>query len=324
MLLDWARLAGVLSRSRDLHAAPDPRCRVERNVATVTEWAADRFLPKTPSGVACLLVHGWTLRGKDDLRLQALARALAIAGVECLVPTVPGLAALSWEAADVTGIRALLEAERVPPALVGFSFGGGYSVLAASGCAKPPRFVVSVSGHADLSALFRYWETWGAKAPHGAEARKSWIYQKLALAWRQRDALAIPETRQAQLREILLSFCDEGSADAAWSFYEQALRTTNWEAENRLRQEPAVLRALSPAAHPLRLGCPVVILHDKTDQAVPASEAKIMAEAIARGSPTISVDILVTDLLRHVSLGPAFRLGEVVRLFRLLSPLVRG
>jgi pimeloyl-ACP methyl ester carboxylesterase len=208
--------------------------------------------------------------------------------------------------------------------LVGFSFGGGYSVLAASGCAKPPRFVVSVSGHADLSALFRYWETWGAKAPHGAEARKSWIYQKLALAWRQRDALAIPETRQAQLREILLSFCDEGSADAAWSFYEQALRTTNGEAENRLRQEPAVLRALSPAAHPLRLGCPVVILHDKTDQAVPASEATIMAEAIARGSPTISVDILVTDLLRHVSLGPAFRLGEVVRLFRLLSPLVRG
>jgi pimeloyl-ACP methyl ester carboxylesterase len=165
---------------------------------------------------------------------------------------------------------------------------------------------------------------WGAQLPEGAEAKESWLYQKLALTWRLRDAVAMAAPVQKELQERLLAYCDEPAKDAAWAFYDRELRHTDWETETVACQDPRLLQALSPVAHPPRLGCPVVILHDKSDQGVPAREAALLADAVRRGSPGVTVEVMVTDLLRHVSPGLAFRPGEIMRLLRLLSPLVRS
>jgi dienelactone hydrolase len=322
MLTDWARLLGVLSRARQLHAGPDPRCRVQKNLRATNGWLLDVFSPTRPLGGAVVLVHGWTLHGKDDLRLQAFARSLAVAGIACVVPHVPGLASLAWDPSDVEGLRDLLAESPSSAGVLGFSFGGSYALLAASGLAHSPRFVVSISGYADLPGLISYWQTWGVRIPKGAEAREAWLYQKLALAWRLRDAVAMAEPVQRELRERLLAYCDEPLKDAAWALYDRELRRTDWEAETVARQDPRTLQALSPVAHPPGLGCPVAILHDKSDEGVPAREAALLADAVRRGSPDVTVEVMVTELLRHVSPGLAFRPGEIMRLLRLLSPLV--
>jgi pimeloyl-ACP methyl ester carboxylesterase len=326
-MLDWLRLAAVFSRSRDLHATSDPRCRVEKDLRAGNGWRVDRFVPTKPSGASLVLLHGWTVRGKDDPRLQAFARALAIAGVACQVPQVPGLAALTFDRDDVAGLRALLDecpTPPGPPGIVGFSFGGSYALLAASDHAKQPRFIVSVSGYGNLPAAFRQAMQWGRLRPTDPMASEAWVYQKLVLAWRLRATIPLSVRAQSELQELLVRYCEGTNVAAAWSFCQQVLGNTDWESEDERRLDTATMSALSLAEHPPRLACPVVVLHDKTDQTIPPSEARIIAEAVHRGSPQVRVDVMVTELLNHVTPGLAWRPREILRFLRLLSPLVRS
>jgi pimeloyl-ACP methyl ester carboxylesterase len=322
MLSDWTRLAGVLARARDLGGDTDPRCQMEKDRHADNGWVFDRFVPKKPSGGALLLVHGWTLRGKDDVRLQALAKSLAIAGIECLVPRLPGMATMAFAEADVVGLRRFLEDERWRLGVLGFSFGGSAAVLAASGCARQPRFILSVSAYGDLPATYQRSLDMGKQAPTDPVARESWIYLKLAMAWRQQAVVSLPTSSQNQLRDLLMAFCEGSQTEAACAFWERALRDIDWEAVDRRQQDPSVLRVLSPTDNPPQVQCPVVILHDKADPAVWPSEAEVLADAIRRGSPGVVVEVMVTDLLQHVRPGLLWRPGELWRLFRLLVPLV--
>jgi pimeloyl-ACP methyl ester carboxylesterase len=324
MLFDWLRLAGVFSRARDLHAGPDPRCQVAADRSSPEGWRFDRFMPRQPSGGALLLLHGWTLRGKDDARLQAFARALAIAGIECVVPHIPGLADLAFAESDVAGLRPFLADPDRRLGVVGFSLAGSYALLAASACPRQPRFIATVSAYGDLPATYQRWQDRGTEAPAEPAERESWVYQKLVLAWRQRAAVGLPASVQTELRDYLLGFCDGKQTEPAAAFYARALRGTDWEAVDRRAQDPAVLRALSPAVRPPQLGCPVVILHDQGDRGVLPCEASVLADAVRRGSPGVRVEVMVTNLLEHVRPNWLRRPGELLRFFRLLAPLVQG
>ncbi len=328
MAFDWVRLAGVLARSRDLRGEADPRCLVERDRRSDRGWLVDRFIPKKPSGAALLLLHGWTLRGKDDHRLQAFAKALAVAGVESFVPHIPGLASMAFEPDDVAGLRGLLEHQlehrERPLGVMGFSFGGSYAMLAASGCTPQPRFIVTMSAYGDLPATYQRSLDGDKQAPSDPTARESWIYQKLAMAWRQRTVVGLTAPVQEELRELLMTFCEHNRTEASCDFWSRKLSDIDWQAAEQGQQDPKVLSALSPALDPPRLGCPVAILHDKYDRAVWPCEAGVLADAVRRGSPGIRVDVMVTDLLQHVRPGTIWRPGEILRLFSLLTPLVRG
>ncbi len=314
----------VFSRARSLHAGPDPRCTVEKNLRAGNGWHCDRYVPAKPSGASVIIAHGWTLRGKDDTRLQALAQALAIGGVACLVPHLPGLAMLTFDCGDVEGLRAILETSERGTGLLGFSLGGPYALLAASGCADRPRFVISVGGHADLVTTFRRAMAWGRQVPPVPTDHEAWVYQKLALAWRLRDTIPLSPSLQEELHGLLEAYCEGKNVPAAWQFCQRVLGETDWETVDESREDPARLAALSPVLHPPRLACPAIILHGRSDATMPASEAEHLAEAIRRRSPGARVDLMVTDLLEHVSASVAWRPGEVIRLLRLLSPLVRA
>jgi pimeloyl-ACP methyl ester carboxylesterase len=322
-MFDWLRLAAVFSRSRDLRPGADPRCTVDKDVRAGNGWKVDRFRAKQPTGAYLVLLHGWTLRGKDDLRLQAFARSLAIAGVECCVPTLPGLAMLTFDREDVAGLRALLDDSPSPPGIIGFSLGGGYALLAASGGPRQPRFLASVGGYGDLSATFHRSTEWGRQRPSDPTTKEAWVYQKLALAWRLREVVPLSAETRDELRSLLESFCEGHNVAAAWAFCQRVLGDTDWETEDERRQDAATLSALSVAEHPPELACPVVILHDKNDETVPPSEAQVVAEAVRRGSPGIRIEVMVTDLLQHVTPDLTWRPREVFHLLRLLSPLLR-
>ena len=318
----WLRIAAVLARARALHPPSDPRCRVEKDARAGNGWLVDRFLPVKPVGASLILLHGWTLRGKDDLRLQAFARSLAIAGVECLVPRVPGLATLGFVPDDVAGLRALLGECSSSPGIMGFSFGGSYALLAASEHPRKPRLVVSVSGYGDLPATYRHAMAWGRRLPEHPAANEAWVYQKLVLAWRLREVIPLTTEVQQELRTLLEAFCEGTSTEPGWRFCQRALGDKDWEAEDERHQDPAALSSLSLVEHPPRLGHPVVVLHDKGDEAVSPSEAQVVAEAVRRGSPDVRIDVMVTELLNHVTPSLTFRPWEIARLLCLLSPLV--
>lgn len=323
-MFDWLRLAAVFSRSRDLRPGPDPRYTVDKNVSAGNGWKVDRFRSKKPTGASLVLLHGWTLCGKDDLRLQAFARSLAIAGVECCVPTLPGLAALSFDRQDVTGLRALLDDSSAPPGIMGFSLGGSYALLAASGVARQPRFLASIGGYGDLPAVFHRFAMSGRQKPSDPTSNGAWVYQKLVLAWRLRDVIPLSIETRTELRGLLQAFCEGSNRVAAWNFCQRILGDTDWEAEDERRQEATTLLELSVAEHPPKLGCPVVILHDQNDQTIASSEAHVIAKSVQRGSPGIHIEVMVTRLLQHVTPGLVWRPGEVIHMLRLLAPLLRG
>ena len=318
---DWARLLGVLSRAKALHTGPDPRCARRENLVAGNGWRFDRYIPIKPSGGRLVLLHGWTLRGKDDPRLVAFARSLAIAGIDCAVPHLPGLADLALDPADVEGLGVFLREEGNASGVVGFSLGGSYALLA--GKAASPRFVTAISGYGDLPALYAHWSSWSKHRPDSQAERESWLYLKLVLAWRQRRNFALPESDQRELKKHLRGFCETGDHEPAWAFYERVLAPLDLEVLDAQAQDPSALRALSLVDHPPVLACPVVILHDKNDAAVPASQADIAAQAVRAGSPGIGVEVLVTELLEHVSPKMALKPWEIARLLSLLSPIVR-
>jgi len=314
----------VFSRLRKPHASPDPRCTVENELRADNGWLVDRFVPAKPSGASLIIAHGWTLRGKDDARLQAFAQSLAIAGVGCLVPHLPGLAMLSFDREDVKGLRSLLDASTTPTGLLGFSLGGAYALLAASGCEHRPRFVISIGGHADLAETFHRAMAWARHVPSVPTDHEAWVYQKLALAWRLRDVIPLSPSLQQELRGLLEAYCEGKNVPESWQFCQRVLGTIDWESVDEKREDPATLAALSPSCHLPRLDCPAIILHGRGDATIPSSEAERLAEAIRRGSPGVRVDVMVTDLLEHVRASVAWRPGEVMRLLRLLKPLVRA
>src|SRR5574338_535513 len=67
-------------------------------------WFADLYDPRQPIGAPLVLVPGAAQAGKDDPRLQALAKSLARARFLVLVPDLPGPRALKISAADAGGI----------------------------------------------------------------------------------------------------------------------------------------------------------------------------------------------------------------------------
>jgi len=323
-VFDWLRVAAVLSRARDLRLREDARCTVERNVRAANGWLLDRYGPKRPSGGSLILLHGWTLRGKDHTRLQVFAQSLAAAGVECIVPHVPGLAALTFEADDVRGVRAILDACPTSPGILGFSMGGGYGLLAASGAQDRPRFVVSVGSYADLAESFRRAMVWGRQTPAVPIKQEAWVYQKLAVAWRLRDVIPLSLPLQQELRGLLEAFCEGDNVEDSWSFCHRVLGDTDWETVDESRQDARAMAALSVVGHPPRLACPAIILHGENDPSMPSAEAQRLADAVRHGSPDIRVDVMVTELLEHIRPSVAFHPGEVLRLLRLLAPLVRA
>jgi len=108
----------------------------------------------TPQGIAnapgMLVVHGVHHLGIDEPRLVAFARALSASGIQVLTPELASLADYQVDAGsiDVIGYSArnLSQSLRQKVGVLGISFGGGLSLIAAS---KPQferyiRFVVSV------------------------------------------------------------------------------------------------------------------------------------------------------------------------------------
>ena len=322
---DFIRLTALLLRliRKKAPSIGDFRC----NIPGPLEIVYDLYFPKTRTRNTILLLHGCTVNGKDDPRLQHLARCMAATGSCCIVPTLPGLSRLQWAPTDIDGLAALilqLTTGRRSVGMVGFSFGGSYAMCAAAQprAAARVRFVLSFGAYHSLDELYRYQAAFGKTAPPHEKALDSWIYLQLVAAKRQAAGLGLSDEVSRRLDDLLKRYCHTSTAEEKKAFYRQHFHNeAPWELESKLLDAP-LLDRLSPRGKLKGLECPVFLFHDASDSLVPADHAGRIAGELAEEGKAHR--ILVTNLLNHVNLSSVFNLVQWYRFAAYLNPLVRA
>ena len=288
-----------------------------------------RYFPQSSGGRPVLLVPGVHAAGIDEPRLVGFARDIASMGHPVLTVELPDL--MHYEittrttdmiedaAAWMTG-RAEYAGDDGKVGMLGISFGGGLSVVAAGRPSIRDRveFVMAFGGHGDLPRTLRYLCT--GIQPDGSH-RPPHDYG-LAIVLLGAADRVVPPAQVQPLRNAILSYLEASRLDmvdkakAAAEFERAKQLATSLEepshtymnyvnARDVARLGPVLLPhvselggdpALSPARSPFP-AAPVYLLHGTDDNVIPAIESVLLADALrSRG---VDVHQLATPLITH-------------------------
>lgn len=263
---------------------------------------ADRYAPAgLRGGRALVLVHGFAPQGKDDPRVRAAAELLARAGFDVAVPTIPGLTRGRLRAEDVEPVVATLAGRPGPAVVVGVSVGAGPALLAAADARVRDRVsaVVSLGGYASASEALRFWLT-------GA-------YEYGGVRGRVRHDPALVRAFVAANAD-LLGTAERGELEQADP--ERAVRVLSALSPELQRY----LDALSPVRVARDIRARLVLVHGRTDRAVPYTES--LRLAAARPERTTLALVGVMD---HVAGGAHWQdARDFLTLWRVVYGLVAG
>ena len=141
-----------------------------------TRWEScdgDLYLPAGKVRAAMVLVAGAAVLGRDEPRLQALARTFARAGFAVLVPELPEVRRLALSRADGGRVASALRQlgkwqPDVPLGVAAVSYAIGPAVIAVleDDLTQQVAFLVSIGGYHDMTAAIRFITT-GAFRPMG-------------------------------------------------------------------------------------------------------------------------------------------------------------
>ncbi len=348
-----ADLHGVVRRAADL----DTQSSSERELSIATRSGPLRgrlYQPARTTERAVLLTSGLHPAGIDEPRLVALARQLAASGLAVLTPDIPELShfeivpgitdqiedAALWLNANAVGRRG------TPIGLIGISFSGGLSVVAAGRPSLRDKvaYVMAFGGHDDLPRVLRYLCT-GIEPPHPREmqieaevpavARPPHDYGVAIILLGVADRL-VPPAQVAPLRTAIrrylwashLDRVDKPRADREFAELNDLAA--------RLPQPSALLlsyvnkrdvvhlgarllpfiaaygsaAALSPSKSP-KPSVPVFLLHGTDDNVIPAVESEYLADDLRGHAP---VRLLLSGLISHAEADRPVRVTDVVEL----------
>src|SRR5271166_3702586 len=179
----YLRAAGLLLRIEDpqhagrigsLHTYP-----VEESLTEIrTPSGKIRARLYVPRGIAnapgVLIVHGVHHLGIEEPRLVAFARAMSAGGIQVLTPELLSLTNYRVDAHTIDTIgyaaRNFSQSLRQKVGILGISFGGGLSLLAASDPHYAPfiRVVLSIGAHDDLERVSQFFVTNQIARPDGS------------------------------------------------------------------------------------------------------------------------------------------------------------
>jgi pimeloyl-ACP methyl ester carboxylesterase len=277
-----------------------------------------------PKGVAhapgVVLVHGVHRLGIEEPRLDRFARAVAGAGVAVMTPAVTELsdyrvapASIDTVGAAVEALRTRLGVERV--GLMGMSFGGGISLLAAADArfAERVSFVVAVGAHDDLGRVSRFFVGDAIPQPSGEiqklhahgygvtvlvyshvedffptedvpaarDALRLWLWEKRDDARRAAEALSAPS--KAKLDKLF--------GDGAAAMHDELLA--------EIAGHTADMKAVSPHGRLGAIRANVYLLHGAGDTVIPSTETLWLAQDVP---PERLRTVLVSTAIEHVEL----------------------
>jgi dienelactone hydrolase len=310
------------------------------------------YQPYRVLGRGILLVPGVHAAGIDEPRLVGFARDLASMGHPVLTVELPDLVHyqvtprttdMLEDAAAWMMNRPEYSGEDGRVGMMGISFGGGLSIVAAGRPAIRNRiaFAMSFGGHGDLPRTLRYLCT--GIQPDGTP-RPPHDYG-LAIVLLGAAEYVVPPEQVQPLREAILSFLEASRLDmadktkaAAEFAHAKSLEATLTEpsrtymgyvnARDVKRLGPILLPHVAalggdPVLSPSRSAapaCPVYLLHGTDDNVVPAIESALLAKDLrARG---VTVHQLATPLITHAEVDRSSTAKAIWRLIDFWSDLL--
>jgi dienelactone hydrolase len=329
LVVQAAGIGGAAERLARWYATPVTVADVPSIPWRGGELRGRAYRPVRVSARPVLLVPGVHAAGIDEPRLVGFARDIAGTGHPVLTVELPDLVRYQITARTTDQIEDAAGWMMTDPGfrgddgrigMLGISFGGGLSVVAAGRTSIRDRvaFVMAFGGHGDLPRTLRYLCT--GIQPDGTK-RPPHDYS-LAIVLLGAADLVVPRDQVQPLREAILSYLEASRLDmidkpkAELEFARaKALEATLGEpsrtymgyvnARDVARLGPILVPHLAqlggdPALSPDRSrppASPVYLLHGTDDNVVPAIESTLLARDLeARG---VRVHVLLTPLITH-------------------------
>jgi dienelactone hydrolase len=311
------------------------------------------YEPRSPHRAA-LLTSGLHPSGIGEPRLVRLARQLSAGGITIVTPDIPELSRFEItpaitdtieRAAAWLAIESGLALDQ-PVGLMGISFSGGLSIVAAGrpSLAGRVRYVFSFGGHDDLPRVLRYLCTGSEPYPAhelGVQSDRPFVlapheYGVTAILLGVADRV-VPKAQVEPLRAAIVQYLLASARDTSVN---KAAAAREFDALKQLARklpEPSatLLRyvndrdvvhlgprllpyvtasggdaALSVSKSP-KPSAPVFLLHDTEDNVIPSVESEYLARDLRGHAP---VRLLLSGLISRAEADPPLPVGEVMQL----------
>jgi pimeloyl-ACP methyl ester carboxylesterase len=298
-----------------------------------------------PRGVAhppgMVLVHGIHHLGIDEPRLMNFARAAASDGFSVLTPEIAALADYHVDGASIgtIGESATWLQKRLgtgPVTIVGVSFAGGLSLLAACDPRYAPhiRALVLMGAYDNLGRVVRFLATSQAEFPDGRmEPYTAHDYGAAVFVYSHLDQF-FPASDLAVVHDSLRDWLWERPGDAQALFprlgspSRETMELLLARQIDKLRPkllgaiqaDDAQLSAISPEGKLAALRTPVFLLHGATDDIIPSTETLWLENEIPK--PYLGA-ALITPAFSHVDPDKHAVWTDQLRLIEFLAGVLR-
>ena len=316
-----------------------------QEVILATTYGPVRARLYVPRGVAhppgMVLVHGIHHLGIDEPRLMNFARAAASDGFSVLTPEVAALADYRVDGASIStiGESAAWLRQRLgtgPVTIVGVSFAGGLSLLAACDPRYAPhiRALVLMGAYDNLGRVVRFLATSQAEFPDGRmEPYAAHDYGAAVFVYSHLDQF-FPAGDLAVAHDALRDWLWERPSDAQALFprlsppsratmeillARQIGRLRPKLLDAILADDPQ-LAAISPEGNLGGLRAPVFLLHGSTDDIIPSTESLWLEREIPK--PYLRA-ALITPAFSHVDPDKHALWTDQLRLVEFLAGVLR-
>jgi pimeloyl-ACP methyl ester carboxylesterase len=345
------RSYSLLIHFLDPHAS-GPLLRWETYAVTTQDImipAANGLIPGRlylPNGIAhpsgMVVVHGIHHLGIDEPRLMSFSRAAAGSGFAVLTPQIGALADYRVDAASIPTIGespGWLQ-QRLgtgPVTVVGVSFAGGLSLLAACDprYASHIRALVLMGAYDDLGRVSRFLATSQAELPDGRRVPYTahdygaavFVYSHLEQFFLPSDLDVAHEAlrdwlweRPADAQALLPLLSSAGRAIMEILLTRQIDRIRP-QLLDAIRVDETQLAAISPQGKLGSLRVPVFILHGSIDDIIPSTESLWLEKEIPRQFLRAA---LITAAFSHVDPDKHAGWRENLQLVRFLADVLRA
>ena len=297
----------------------------------------------TPKGIAnapgIMIVHGVHHLGIDDPRLVAFARAMSAGGIQVLTPEILSLTDYRVDAHSIDLIgyaaRDFSQSLHQKVGVLGISFGGGLSLVAASDPRYAPfiQFVLSIGAHDDLERVSQFFITNKIPRPDGTTLQMAaHEYGPLVLIYSHLDDF-FPPADVANAHEALRLLLWE-KVDESRKFAEQLSPASRAKMEllynhninplapeiiQVIAQHRSEMTSVSPHGHLRDLHVPVLLLHGAADNVIPPTELLWLEHDLP---PSDLVASLASPVLSHASLEGKPTLLDNLRLVHFMAKML--
>jgi pimeloyl-ACP methyl ester carboxylesterase len=342
------RAAGLLLRMQDLQHAgvigAFHTYHVEESSTDVqTPGGVIHARLYSPRGIAhppgMLIVHGVHHLGMEDPRLVGLARAISAGGIRVLTPQLPLLADYHVDSGCIPEIgyaaRSLATTLGEKVGVLGISFGGGLSLLAAADPQFEPyiRFVVSIGAHDDLARVLQFFITNQITRPDGSTLQmQAHEYGPFVLIYSHLEdffpATDIKTARDA-LQQLLWENVNESkkiaeglslaSRQKMELLYKHDVDALAGEMAESIARHAGELAPVSPHGRLQSLRVPVLLLHGAADNVIPPSELLWLEQDVPPGFLKAA---LASRAISHATMEEKPSLADDFHLVRFMAQML--